>query len=155
VTLLSAPQAGAIPAVHSMWATSLAIADSAFVLLAVIGGVIVMGHEPCRPLTRLRTSRPGWSPGSSPPTSSLILISQATTIANALSAAPAGSGVTPSTAASALLGTLTAPLSGGGIFLVLLALAGAVLQRQAQRPKPDWADQALLARPPGTSPPAQ
>ena len=64
-------------------------------------------------------------------------------------------GVTPSTAASALLGTLTAPLSGGGIFLVLLALAGAVLQRQAQRPKPDWADQALLARPPGTSPSAQ
>jgi hypothetical protein len=86
---------------------------------------------------------------------SLILISQATTIANALSAALAGSGVTPSTAASALLGTLTAPLSGGGIFLVLLALAGAVLQRQAQRPKPDWADQALLARPPGTSPSAQ
>jgi len=44
-TLLSSPQAGAIPAVRSMWTTSLAIAGSAYVLLVIIGGVIVMGHE--------------------------------------------------------------------------------------------------------------
>src|ERR1035441_9340471 len=44
-TLLSSPQAGAIPAVHAMWTTSLAIADSAYVLLVIIGGGIGRGPE--------------------------------------------------------------------------------------------------------------
>ena len=126
-TLLSSPQAGAIPAVHSMWTTSLAIADSAYVLLAVIGGVIVMGHETLQTSYSVKDIAPRLVTGFLTANLSLVLISQATTIANALSAALAGSGVTPATAASALLGTLTAPLSGGGIFLVLLALAAAVL----------------------------
>src|SRR5204862_6834301 len=63
----------------------------------------------------------------SPARRSLVLISHATSLANALSAALAGDGVTPATAASAVLGILTAPLSGGGVFLVLLALAAGVL----------------------------
>ena len=126
-TLLSSPQAGAIPAVHAMWATSLAIADSACVLLAVIGGVIVMGHETLQTSYSARDIAPRLVTGFLAANLSLVLISRATTIANALSAALAGDGVTPATAASALLGTLTAPLPGGGIFMVLLALAGAVL----------------------------
>jgi hypothetical protein len=126
-TLLSSPQAGAIPAVHSMWTTSLAIADSAYVLLAVIGGVIVMGHETVQTSYTAKDIAPRLVTGFLTANLSPILISQATTVANALSAALAGSGVTPATAAAALLGTLTAPLSGGGIFLVLLALAAAVL----------------------------
>ena len=126
-TLLSSPQPGAIPAVHSMWATSLAIADSAYVLLAVIGGVIVMGHETLQTSYSAKEIAPRLVTGFLAANLSLVLISRATTIANALSAALAGDGVTPATAASALLGTLTAPLPGGGILLVLLALAGAVL----------------------------
>jgi hypothetical protein len=126
-TLLSSPQAGAIPAVHSMWATSLAIADSAYVLLAVIGGVIVMGHETVQTSYSAKDIAPRLVTGFLTANLSLVLISEATTVANALSAALAGDGVTPATAAAALLGTLTAPLSGGGVFLVLLALAAAVL----------------------------
>ena len=126
-TLLSSPQAGAIPAVHAMWATSLAIADSACVLLVLIGGVIVMGHETLQTSYSAKDIAPRLVTGFLAANLSLVLISRATTIANALSAALAGDGVTPATAASALLGTLTAPLPGGGIFLVLLALAGAVL----------------------------
>jgi hypothetical protein len=126
-TLLSSPQPGAIPAVHSMWATSLAIADSAYVLLAVIGGVIVMGHETLQTSYSAKEIAPRLVTGFLAANLSLVLISRATTIANALSAALAGDGVTPATAASALLGTLTAPLPGRGILLVLLALAGAVL----------------------------
>ena len=110
-----------------MWATSLAIADSACVLLAVIGGVIVMGHETLQTSYTAKDIAPRLVTGFLAANLSLVLISRATTIANALSAALAGDGVTPATAASALLGTLTAPLTGGGIFLVLLALAGAVL----------------------------
>jgi len=126
-TLLSSPQPGAIPAVHSMWATSLAIADSAYVLLVLIGGVIVMGHETLQTSYSAKEIAPRLVTGFLAANLSLVLISRATTIANALSAALAGDGVTPATATSALLGTLTAPLPGGGILLVLLALAGAVL----------------------------
>ena len=126
-TLLSSPQAGAIPAVHAMWATSLAIADSAYVLLVLIGGVIVMGHETLQTSYSAKDIAPRLVAGFLAANLSLVLISRATSIANALSAALAGDGVTPATAASALLGTLTAPLPGGGIFMVLLALAGAVL----------------------------
>ena len=110
-----------------MWATSLAIADSAYVLLVLIGGVIVMGHETLQTSYSAKDIAPRLVTGFLAANLSLVLISRATTIANALSAALAGDGVTPATAASALLGTLTAPLPGGGIFMVLLALAGAVL----------------------------
>ena len=126
-TLLSSPQAGAIPAVRSMWTTSLAIADSAYVLLVIIGGVIVMGHETLQTSYSAKDIAPRLVTGFLAANLSLILISRATSIANALSAALAGDGVTPATAASAVLATLTAPLSDGGTFLVLLALAGAVL----------------------------
>ena len=110
-----------------MWATSLAIADSAYVLLVLIGGVIVMGHETLQTSYSAKDIAPRLVTGFLAANLSLVLISRATTIANALSAALAGDGVTPATATSALLGTLTAPLPGGGILLVLLALAGAVL----------------------------
>jgi hypothetical protein len=126
-TLLSSPQAGAIPAVHSMWTTSLAIADSAYVLLVVIGGVIVMGHETVQTSYSAKDIAPRLVTGFLTANLSLVLISRATSLANALSAALAGDGVTPATAASAVLGILTAPLSGGGVFLILLALAAAVL----------------------------
>ena len=94
---------------------------------SVIGGVIVMGHETLQTSYSAKDIAPRLVTGFLAANLSLVLISRATTIANALSAALAGDGVTPATAASALLGTLTAPLPGGGIFLVLLALAGAVL----------------------------
>jgi hypothetical protein len=110
-----------------MWATSLAIADSACVLLAVIGGVILMGHETLQTSYSAKDIAPRLVTGFLTANLSLVLMSQAATFANALSAALAGDGVTPATASSALLGTLTAPLPDGGIFLVLLVLAGAVL----------------------------
>jgi hypothetical protein len=58
---------------------------------------------------------------------SMVVISQAITIANGLSAALAGQGVTPATAAASLMTTLSNSVSTGGIFLILLALAGVVL----------------------------
>ena len=84
-TLLSSPQAGAIPAVHSMWTTSLAIADSAYVLLAVIGGVIVMGHETLQTSYSAKDIAPRLVTGFLTANLSLVLISEATSAANALS----------------------------------------------------------------------
>jgi hypothetical protein len=54
-------------------------------------------------------------------------MSQAISIATGLSAALAEHGVTPATAAASLMTTLGNSVSTGGIFLILLALAGVVL----------------------------
>ncbi|HUY44166.1 MAG TPA: MYXO-CTERM sorting domain-containing protein, partial [Streptosporangiaceae bacterium] len=113
-----------------MWTTSLAIADSAYVLLVIIGGVIVMGHETLQTSYSAKDIAPRLVTGFLAANLSLILISQATTVANALSAALAGNGVTPATAAGALLDALTSPLAGGGVFLALLALVLAAIQRE-------------------------
>ena len=43
--LLSTPQPGSFPAVIGMWGTSLTIADAAYVLLVLAGGILVMGYE--------------------------------------------------------------------------------------------------------------
>ena len=78
-TLLSSPQAGAIPAVHAMWTTSLAIADSAYVLLVVIGALIVMGHETLQTSYSAKDIAPRLVTGFLAANLSLVLISQATT----------------------------------------------------------------------------
>jgi hypothetical protein len=44
-TALSTPQPASIPAVQTLWGTSLAVADACYVLLVLIGAIIVMSHE--------------------------------------------------------------------------------------------------------------
>jgi hypothetical protein len=124
---LSTPQPGSIPAVHTMWATSLAVADAAYVLLVLIGGILVMGHETLQTSYSVKEIAPRIVLGFTGANLSMVVISQAITIANGLSGALAGQGVTPATAAASLMTTLGNSISTGGIFLILLALAGVVL----------------------------
>ena len=124
---LSTPQPGAIPAVHTMWATSLAVADAAYVLLVLIGGIVVMSHETLQTSYSAKEIAPRIVLGFVGANLSMVVMSQAITIANGLSAALAGHGVTPATAAASLMTTLGNSVSTGGIFLILLALAGVVL----------------------------
>ena len=124
---LSTPQPGSIPAVHTMWATSLAVADACYVLLVLIGGILVMSHETLQTSYSAKEIAPRIVLGFVGANLSMVVISQAITIANGLSAALAGQGVTPATAAASLMTTLGNSISTGGIFLILLALAGVVL----------------------------
>jgi len=124
---LSTPQPGSIPAVHTMWATSLAVADACYVLLVLIGGILVMSHETLQTSYSVKEIAPRIVCGFLAANLSMAVMSQAITIANGLSAALAGHGVTPATAAASLMTTLGNSASTGGIFLILLALAGVVL----------------------------
>ena len=124
---LSTPQPGSIPAVHTMWATSLAVADACYVLLVLIGGILVMSHETLQTSYSVKEIAPRIVLGFVGANLSMVVISQAITIANGLSGALAGQGVTPATAAASLMTTLGNSISSGGIFLILLALAGVVL----------------------------
>jgi len=124
---LSTPQPGSIPAVHTIWATSLAVADACYVLLVLIGGILVMSHETLQTSYSAKEIAPRLVIGFLAANLSMVVMSQAITIANGLSAALAGQGVTPATAAQSLMTTLGNSVSTGGIFLILLALAGVVL----------------------------
>jgi hypothetical protein len=124
---LSTPQPGSIPAVHAMWATSLAVADACYVLLVLVGGILVMSHETLQTSYSAKEIAPRIVLGFVGANLSMVVMSQAISIANGLSAALAGHGVTPATAAASLMTTLGNSVSTGGIFLILLALAGVVL----------------------------
>jgi hypothetical protein len=126
-TALSTPQPGAIAAVHTMWATSLAVADACYVLLVLIGGILVMSHETLQTSYSVKEIAPRIVLGFAAANLSMVVISQAITVANGLSAALAGHGVTPASAAQSLMTTLTNSVSTQGAFLILLALAGVVL----------------------------
>jgi hypothetical protein len=126
-TALSTPQPGSIPAVHTIWATSLAVADACYVLLVLLGGILVMSHETVQTSYSVKEIAPRIVLGFLGANLSMAVISQAITIANGLSAALAGHGVDPAGAAKSLLATLTNSAADQGVFLVLLALAGVIL----------------------------
>jgi hypothetical protein len=97
------------------------------VLLVLIGGILVMSHETLQTSYSAKEIAPRIVCGFLAANLSMVVMSQAITIANGLSAGLAGQGVTPATAAQSLMTTLGNSVSTGGIFLILLALAGVVL----------------------------
>jgi hypothetical protein len=126
-TALSTPQPGSIPAVASTWTASVAIADVLYVLLVLAGGVLVMTHETLQTSYSVKEIAPRIVCGFVFANLSMVLMTQAITLANALSAALAGQGITPGTAAKSLVDVLANTVSSGGIFLVLLTIVGVVL----------------------------
>ena len=125
--LLSTPQPGSFPAVTGMWGTSLAIADAAYVLLVLAGGILVMGYETVQVSTSAKEIAPRLVLGLAAANLSLILTSHAVSLANGLAAALAGQGASPQSAGAALANTIRNSISTGGIFLILLALVAVIL----------------------------
>ena len=125
--LLSTPQPGSFPAVAGMWGTSLAIADAAYVLLVLAGGIVVMGYETVQTSTSAKEIAPRLVLGLAVSNLSLILTSHAVSLANGLAAALAGQGADPQAAGAALAGTIRNSISAGGIFIILLALVAVIL----------------------------
>jgi hypothetical protein len=126
-TALSTPQPGSIPAISATWTTSAVIADTLYGLLVLAGGVLVMSHETLQTSWTVKEIAPRIVCGFIFANLSMVLMTQAITLANALSAALAGQGITPGTAAKSLVDVLAVSASGGGIFVVLLTIAGVVL----------------------------
>ena len=125
--LLSTPQPGSFPAVAGMWGTSLAIADAAYVLLVLAGGIVVMGYETVQISTSVKEIAPRLVLGLAAANLSLILTSHAVSLANGLAAALAGQGASPQSAGAALANTIRNSISTGGIFIILLALVAVIL----------------------------
>jgi hypothetical protein len=126
-TALSTPQPGSVPAVQALWGTSLGVADACYALLVLIGGIIVMSHETVQTSYSAKEIAPRIVLGFIGANLSMVLMTKAVGLANGLSAAFTAGGVNPQTAAASLVGTLGNAVSSGGIFVILLALAGVVL----------------------------
>jgi hypothetical protein len=126
-TALSTPQPGSIAAVQSLWSTGLGIADACYGLLVLVGGIIVMTHETLQTSYSAKEIAPRIVIGFVTANLSMVLMSKAIDLANGLSAAFTAGGVSPQGAATSLMNTLGNSVSSGGIFLILLALAGVVL----------------------------
>jgi hypothetical protein len=126
-TALSTPQPGSIAAVQGLWSTGLGIADACYGLLVLVGGIIVMSHETLQTSYSAKEIAPRIVIGFLTANLSMVLMSKAIDLANGLSAAFTAGGVSPQGAATALMNTLGNSVSSGGIFLILLSLAGVVL----------------------------
>ena len=126
-TALSTPQPGSIPAVRTLWATSLAVADACYVLLVLIGGILVMSHETLQTSYSAKEIAPRIVLGFVAANLSMVVMTRAVTSPTACPPRSPPAAWTPQTAAASLMTTLGNSVSTGGIFLILLALAGVVL----------------------------
>ncbi len=125
--LLSTPQPGSFPAVTGMWGTSLAIADAAYVLFVLAGGILLMGYETVQVSTSAKEIAPRLFLGLAAANLSLIFISRAIDLGDGLASALAGQGADPQSAGAALSNTIRNSISTGGIFIILLALVAVIL----------------------------
>jgi len=125
-----------------LWAASLVIADTCYVLFAVVGGLIVMTHETVQTRYALGQIAPRLVLGIIAANTSLIVIGKAIAFANALTQAVWGQPLDPAGIGNKILGYILAsifvPDGITQIFmvlfgLVLAVLAGAVLFSAALR----------------------
>jgi hypothetical protein len=115
--------------VTGIWEITLGIADTLFVLLVVIGGVVVMGHETVQTRYSIKQILPRLSLGFIAANTSLLLVQHALTFGNALTVAvwdndaPTGAGI-----GNQLLGyILTSIFLPDGVTQIFMVLFGLVI----------------------------
>ena len=126
-TLLATPNVTAQSRVGQLWRMAEGIADAFLVLFVLAGGAIVMGYETFQTRTALRDVLPRIVVAAVAVNASLGLAGLAITTADSLSAALLGQGVDAANAAVVLRQLVLGSLASGGIFVVLLGGAVAVL----------------------------
>jgi hypothetical protein len=126
-TLLATPQLGQFATVHSLWTGSVAIADAAYVLAVLAGGILVMSHQSLQAAYTVKEIAPRLVVGFVAANLSLLVAGKAIALADGLSAALAGQGLDPAAAAAMLRSLTLRLLSSGGMFYILLALFAVLL----------------------------
>jgi hypothetical protein len=126
-TLLSTPQIAGETEVRSYWQVSLGIADALLVLVVMAAGAILMHHETLQTSYALKDFIPRLVIAGIAANVSLAISGQMVAFANVLSSGLLGNGVNPEQAGHTLELLVLHSIQDGGIFLVLLGLACAVL----------------------------
>jgi hypothetical protein len=126
-TLLSTPQIAGESDVRSYWDVSVGVADSLLVLVVMAAGALAMGHETLQTSYAVKDLLPRLAVAGIAVNASLAISGQMVNIANVLASGLLGNGVNPEQAGNTLEQLVLHAITDGGIFLVLLGLACAVL----------------------------
>lgn len=125
--LIQTPEFAHFPRVQSVWRQSLVIADTCFVLLVIVGGLLLMGHETVQTSYSVKDVAPRLVVAFATAEFSDEIVEQSVHFANVLARALAGPGINPDSAARVLADRVGHHLRSGSIFLVILVLVAAFL----------------------------
>ncbi|WP_228684908.1 type IV secretion system protein [Amycolatopsis thermoflava] len=126
-TLLTTPEPSALPSVGQLWTESWHILLAVYVTIVLVAGMILMGYETLQTRYTIKEIGPRVVIGFLAGTLSLFLATKAIQIANALAQAVMGSGVSPEAAGKALTDMVLGALNGGGLWLIFIGFALAVM----------------------------
>jgi hypothetical protein len=125
--LLSTPQIAGETSVRSYWQLTAGVADSLLVLVVIAAGALVMSHETLQTSYALKDVLPRVVVAAIAANASLSIAGQMVNLANVLAGGLLGSAVNPEQAGQTLELLVLHSIADGGIFLVLLGLACALL----------------------------
>ncbi|WP_342741729.1 hypothetical protein [Amycolatopsis marina] len=126
-TLLTTPEPSSLPSVGQLWTESWQILLAVYVIIVLVAGMVVMGYETLQTRYTIKEIGPRVVIGFLAGTLSLFLATKAIQIANALAHAVMGSGVSPEAAGTALTDMVLNALNGGGLWLIFIGFALAVM----------------------------
>lgn len=127
-SLLSSPRVDRMDRTRQLWTTSAWIANTSFVLLVVVGGIVVMAHGTLQTSFTAKQIAPRLVIGMVAANTSLVWIGKAIEFANALAAALMGQGVDPGKAATTLKGLVVEAIADArDPFMALLSVMAMVL----------------------------
>jgi hypothetical protein len=129
--------------VAELWRLSAGLANSAYVLLITAGGVLLLANESLQTRYAVKDVAPRLVVGMVAANTSLWLASWGIELANALSRALLGPGVTPAQAEATLRTVLVFPLDNADVLLLLAVLV--VVQCRSSECR-SWAALARLIR---------
>ncbi|MEV6828184.1 hypothetical protein [Amycolatopsis sp. NPDC051102] len=121
-TLLTTPEPDQLPGLGAVWVGSWHILLTAYVVLVLLAGLIIMGYQTLQARYTVKELAPRLVVGFLAGTLSLFLMTKGIQVANALSAAVLGEGVDPAQMTRSLITMVQGSLHGGGIFLGILGL---------------------------------
>ncbi|MFF4772531.1 hypothetical protein ACFY05_06700 [Microtetraspora fusca] len=126
VTLLHTPSVEGQARIQDLWQAVAILANGAFVVLMVVAGMLVMGHETVQTRYALKEIAPRLVVAFLAANFSFFLASQAIELANGVSAALLGQGFDARRAAN-VIRVMIVPPGHSQIFYILLALVSVIL----------------------------
>jgi hypothetical protein len=121
-TLLTTPEPDQLPGLGAAWTGSWHILLTAYVILVLLAGLIIMAYQTLQTRYTVKELAPRLVVGFLAGTLSLFLATKGIQIANALSTAMLGEGVDPAAMTRALITMVQGSLHGGSLFLGALGL---------------------------------